>query len=164
MNSNHNDLDFLEVFNENNALIYKFIFLRTGFNKETAEDLTQEVFYKALRKFEEFDTKKASVKTWLFRIARNQVIDFYRKNAHKPYDIEQVEEIGIEDKNIELTDFIFTKMKELKEQEQEIILYKYIYEFSEKEIAKIIKKNYIATRVLVHRTLNKLKKIVNETN
>ncbi len=164
MNPKNEDLNFLDVFNKHNALIYKYIYLRTGFVKETAEDLTQEVFYKALKKFKDFDNKKASIKTWLFRIAHNQIIDFYRINKQRIYNIDQIEEIGIEPENKELTEFILMKMELLKEKEKEIIIYKYVYEFSDKEIANIIQKNYIAVRVFIHRTLNKLKKLVNETN
>lgn len=156
-----NSLDFIEIYNTSNALIYKFIFFRTGFNKEIAEDLTQEVYYRALKKFNNFNYKGVSVNAWLFRIARNIVIDFYRSKNVYVYNIENIAEVGLEDKDIELLTFVTSKLELLKDIEREVILYKYMYSLTDVEISLVLNKNRVATRVLIHRSLNKLKEIVN---
>ncbi len=45
---------------------------------EEAEDLTQEIFLKVFRAIEGFDSRRASFSTWLRRVARNHVVDYYR--------------------------------------------------------------------------------------
>lgn len=158
-------ISFSDVFLENNGLIYKYIFLRTGYQKEIAEDLSQEVFFKALKNFEKYNNDKASIKTWLFRIARNVVIDFYRTRKENHIDIEKVEDLIIQEElNKDLTYFILRKIKLLKELEQEVVIYKFIYELSDKEISAIINKHNSATRVLIFRTINKLKELVNKND
>jgi RNA polymerase sigma-70 factor (ECF subfamily) len=49
----------------------------TGCEQE-AEDLTQEIFLKVFRAIEGFDSRRASFSTWLRRVARNHVVDYYR--------------------------------------------------------------------------------------
>lgn len=162
MQVENQDQSFLEVFDNYNQIIYRYIFIRVGRIKETAEDLTQETFVKAFRKFGDFKNNEATVKTWLFVIARNTVIDFFRKNKIKVSTLENDDQIvGEDSQNNELAEFILNKLDLLKDLEKDLIIYKFVYELDEKEISKIINKNYGATRVLIHRTINKLKKLIN---
>ena len=62
--------------------LYRYIFFAVGQHRETAEDLTSAVFVKALQAAERFDTQQASLRTYLYRIARNTVIDHYRHQAY----------------------------------------------------------------------------------
>ena len=68
--------------------IYRFIFYKTS-HKETAEDLTSKTFMKALKSVDRFDTEKGTFQAWLFRIARNTVIDFYRTKK----DLKNIEDV-----------------------------------------------------------------------
>lgn len=58
--------------------ILAFLFRMTG-NRETAEDLGQEVFLRAYRQLDRYDRKKAAFSTWLFTLARNLCLDTMRK-------------------------------------------------------------------------------------
>jgi RNA polymerase sigma-70 factor (ECF subfamily) len=60
--------------------VYQYARYRVG-DKETAEDLTSDIFNKALDGFKRFDPQKASFSTWIFSIARNTIVDYYRKHA-----------------------------------------------------------------------------------
>lgn len=68
--------------------IYDFVYYRTH-HRETAEDLTSDVFLKAFAKIGGFDAGKGTFSAWLYRIARNRVIDHYR-TAKPADDIEDV--------------------------------------------------------------------------
>jgi len=57
--------------------IYNFVYFRTH-HKETSEDLTSQVFFKALEKIRQFNIERGSFSSWIYRIARNAIIDQYR--------------------------------------------------------------------------------------
>ncbi len=62
--------------------IYAFLYRQCG-ETERAMDLTQEVFLSVLRALPGFDVKKASFRTWLYRIATNKLIDCYRSRGRE---------------------------------------------------------------------------------
>ena len=63
-------------------------------SREAAEDLTQEVFVRIYRTLDQFDPRQGDLQNWLMRLARNLVIDDYRKRQRNPQDshAEDVEE------------------------------------------------------------------------
>jgi RNA polymerase sigma-70 factor, ECF subfamily len=61
-------------------LVYTFIFRLVG-NAADAEDITQEVFVKVWRNLKQFDQQK-SFKPWIFRIAKNACVDFWRRRKN----------------------------------------------------------------------------------
>lgn len=146
--------------------IYRFIFFKVG-NKEEAEDLTSAVFLKAwdyiqTNKLKEFKTLKAL----LYKIARNTVIDHYRKNNQKQ-EI-GLDDIDVADERINLSkaldlkndyQLIEKKLSELKDEYREVIIFRYINELSISEIAKILDKSQGNVRVLIFRAMNALKNI-----
>lgn len=58
--------------------IYKFLYFRT-FDQELAEDITSQVFLKCMNKISTFNDSKGTFQAWLYQIARNLLIDEYRK-------------------------------------------------------------------------------------
>jgi len=66
--------------------IYRYVALKTG-NRHEAEDITQEVFLKALRDIKNYRWKGAPFASWLYRIAHNQIIDHARKKERHPCGI-----------------------------------------------------------------------------
>lgn len=60
--------------------IYVFAYKQT-FDKELAMDLTQEIFINVLRSYDRYDANKASLRTWIYRIASNRIIDYRRSRA-----------------------------------------------------------------------------------
>jgi len=65
--------------------IYSFVYQYTR-NSQDAQDITQEVFIKVWRSSRRFDQKK-SFKTWIFSIAKNTAIDFFRKKKAIPFSV-----------------------------------------------------------------------------
>ena len=81
--------DFLPYYNEFFEKVYRYIFFRSGRNKELAEDLTSEIFMKALENFESFDRTRPFA-VWIYRIAHNHLTDFYKKAKRQIVPIEDV--------------------------------------------------------------------------
>ena len=122
--------------------IYRFIFYKT-FSKEVAEDLTSDVFHKALEKIASFEASRGDFSTWLYRIARNRVIDYYRtKKVHEPID--DAFDIGVDERTPETLDAIrslgqVTKYLEtLDAKQREIIMLRVWEERSYREIAAVV--------------------------
>ncbi len=67
--------------------IYRYIYFRVGRDKDLAEDLTSEVMLKAYENFDSFDPLK-SFSTWIYSIAHNYLVDFYKKKRIEQVDLE----------------------------------------------------------------------------
>ncbi len=141
--------------------IYRFIYYKT-FNKETAEDLTSEVFHKALFKITSFDLDKGSFSTWLYQIARNRVIDYYR-TAKSVVPLEDVFDMGIDERTPETLDAI-AKLGEVTEylqtlgaKQREIITLRVWEEKSYREIALIVGGSEDSVKMSYSRSIKELR-------
>jgi len=129
----------------------KFVKSLSQLSHEDAEDLTQQVFLKAYDHLNDFD-QNLKLSTWLFRIARNQVIDFWRKKKVRPpeYSLDEakgtIEMNGDEETFAKELDKKFTservqKLLKLLQPEYREVLYLYYYEDRNyDEIADIIQR------------------------
>jgi RNA polymerase sigma-70 factor (ECF subfamily) len=71
-------MTFSDLYDEHVWHVYGFFAYRVG-NRADVEELTQHTFERALRAWPRFDPHRASPLTWLIAIARNALIDFYRR-------------------------------------------------------------------------------------
>ncbi|MDO9399454.1 MAG: RNA polymerase sigma factor [bacterium] len=149
--------------------LYRFIYFKVG-NKEEAEDLTSSVFLKTWAYLQENNIiNEKTLKALLYKIARNLIIDHYRKtNQRENISLENVDNKHLIDEKQNLTkqsEIIFdltvieTRLPELKDEYREIIVLHFINELSIKEIAKILDKSNGNVRVLIHRALKALKQL-----
>lgn len=149
--------------------IYRFIYFKVH-NKEDAEDLSSEVFLRAWQYIiQKSPATIDSVSGLLFSIARNAVIDLYRKRAQKPtVSIEIVSEIVSENKELERVELaeesgrIIELIKKLKQDYQEVLILKYVEGLKTAEISRVLGKSALSVRVLLHRALKKLKNLQEE--
>jgi RNA polymerase sigma-70 factor (ECF subfamily) len=78
------ELDLRSAYNAHGAELYRFAHRQLG-DGGAAQDVVQETFLRAWRASERFDPKVASLRTWLFSITRNVVIDQARREAIRPW-------------------------------------------------------------------------------
>ena len=145
--------------------IYRFIFLKVS-TREIAQDITAETFRKGWQAFKK-NPKMDNPRAYLYRIARNLVIDHYRTKKQHITDQEIINELedhskDLQDKAAEAKEMAKIKeaMENLKDSYQDIIIYKYLEEMSNSEIARIMDKSEGAVRVTAHRAINALEKEV----
>lgn len=149
--------------------IYRFIYFRVG-SKEDAEDLTENVFVKIWKNISTYENKGLPFEAWVFRIARNTVIDFYRTKKQKITLTDNISETiaDIRESHEELLhnkmlkEAIFNKMQSLPDSYREIIVLKFIEEKDNKEISEILEKPIDQIRVLQSRALKALKILIYE--
>ena len=73
---------FAELYNEFMPKVFQYIHYKVS-DQQLTEDLTSTVFEKALGNFDKYSSDKGAFSTWIFSIARNTLIDYYRTNKVK---------------------------------------------------------------------------------
>jgi RNA polymerase sigma-70 factor (ECF subfamily) len=73
---------FSELYEAYFDKIYRYILLKTG-NQSDAEDMTQQVFLKALKSLPSYKYQEVPFSAWLYRIAHNQMVDHFRKSSRQ---------------------------------------------------------------------------------
>ncbi len=158
---------FAELYDRYIEKIYRFIYLKLS-DKEDAEDTTSDVFLKVWNYL--IDPSHKDVQSFsglVYKMARNAVIDVYRKRANRQeFSLAAAETIPQEETVIDGIHaehefaMILKKLKNLKTEYQEVVVLRYIDELSIPEIAEILGKNQTAVRVTLHRALKILKNLV----
>ena len=159
------------------ALIFRFIFNRTS-NFEVSREIASETFMKAFLNFYSFKWKGISVSYWLYRIANNEIGQYFRKNKYTPSSIEFL----IESKGWDIEDpkntienkaelesevekhqnykRIQEKMKLLALPYQEVLGLRYFEKKNLKEIAIILEKPEGTIKSLHSRAIAQLKNML----
>lgn len=155
--------EFEQFYNKNVDRIYRFVFFRVQ-NTSVAEDLTSEIFMKALKAFERYD-EKVSKSAWIYTIARNHLANYYRDQ--KPaVDIEEVAyglvgERGEETMEKQSDQMLLAKaLDELSLEERRLVTMKHLEGYSYKEMAEILERGDQALKVATHRAMNKLRGVM----
>ncbi|HZS88826.1 MAG TPA: sigma-70 family RNA polymerase sigma factor [Chloroflexota bacterium] len=80
-----------EAYRNHVEAVYRFVYRKVG-NRETAEDLTAEVFTKALQ-WLQADRPSQSIQAWLFATARTTIVDYWRRHVDDSVDISALENL-----------------------------------------------------------------------
>ena len=153
---------FAEIYELFAQKIYAFIFYKT-FHRETAEDLTSQTFTRALEKICSFNPRKGNFNSWIYAIARNSVVDFYRtkkdsKNIDDIFDLADPTDIPAE--FAQKNDFaeIRAALRKISPRQREIILLRIWEGLKFREIAEVLEKSEAAVKMDFARGLRNLKK------
>ena len=150
---------FEEIVNQYQRDLVNFHYRFVG-NRFEAEDLAQDTFIKAYKKF---DTLKEpdKLKSWLFQIARNTVIDFFRRNKNKPFAMDSAILENIADKasvdyqgrvaQMEVSKELERCIAQLVKEDRAIIKLLYYEGFSYKEIGELLHVNQNTLKSRLHR-------------
>lgn len=144
--------------------IYAYTLKRVG-RVEIAEDLVSLTFEKALRKVKDFKWQNVSFSSWLYTIASNTIIDFYRHRARRPQtDLDSIPEPkdGKEPLDVSLSKRIFfEKVQEilpaLEPDDQTVLALKFFEDKSNDEISQVVGLDKAHVAVRIHRALKKLR-------
>jgi RNA polymerase sigma-70 factor (ECF subfamily) len=160
---------FAEVYDLYVERLYRFIYFKVS-NKAEAEDLTSEVFLRAWNASTiAGEVQAKTLPAFLYRIARNAVIDHYRRNRPEA-SLENLLGTTDEPVNAERLGDDFDKaldlatleeaMRELKDEYREVLLMRYVDELSTTEMSDILGKDKGNVRVLQFRAIEALKRVL----
>ncbi|MCD6500925.1 sigma-70 family RNA polymerase sigma factor [bacterium] len=160
---------FAKIYDKYVDKIYRFVFLKVE-SQEIAEDLTSIVFTKGWKKFKKGEDIK-NISAYLYQIARAEIANYHRERAKFPTISTEATQIPIVDPkpNSEQTqefqsDLVTIKncLAKLNNNYQDVLVWRYIDGYSNKEIAEMLGKSKGAVRVMIHRALKELKELCNE--
>ena len=148
--------------------VYKFLFYRVG-NKAQAEDMTAEVFLRALRKIGDFTWTGADFGAWLLRIARNLILDDAKSSRARleMLNDEMPEDSGGEAPTAEAECMenltcqeIYKAITKLRPDQREVVTLRFLHGMGVGEVAEIMGKKEGTVRTLQFRGLKALEKIL----
>lgn len=151
---------FIRLYQAHVSEVYQFIYARSGFDPATAEDITQDIFLDIFRSLDRFKGF-CSERTWVYRIARNKLNDFYRRQYGQKAEICDMDEAeAIHDpaqdmdtrmeKSFE-SRFIRDCLGKLPTHYRMALLMKYADDKSVRQIAEITCKSLKATESVLQR-------------
>ena len=154
-----------EIYKEYFKTVYKYLFCLTS-NHDLAEELTQETFYKAVKKIDTYEGK-CKISVWLCQIAKYTWYDYLRRrqeiiNIDDLYEFKS--EVSLEDKIIEEEEknLIEGKLNVLDDFSKEVVILRIKGDMSFKEIGYVLNKTENWARVTYYRAKNKLKEALKD--
>ncbi len=157
---------FTQLYEEHLDKIYRYVYLKVG-NQAEAEDLTQEVFVKALEAIGSYKWRNLPFSSWLFRIAHNQVMDYFRKEGKVKKmaldnDITLLSESNpafTAERGLEIEELI-KNVEKLSPAQREVISLRFGAELSTAETARVLGKNTGTVKALQYNAIVALRKML----
>jgi len=164
----HDQEAFAQLYEEHFDKIYRYVALRIG-DKMEAEDITQQVFLKALKFISSFKWKGVPFSAWLYRIAHNQSVDYLRKKKRAAIPLNESLLIGNADNPQLITEQkldtkqLLLATKHLTEAQREVISLRFAGELPIARVAKVMGKSEGAIKALQHSAIVSLRRVLTET-
>lgn len=154
---------FGELYERYRDAIYRFCLARTGAAHD-AEDLTADVFVKALRSIDRYQDRGLPFVAFLYRIARNAAIDRSR-TLKQPLSVDGLVHEPASKQNVEIEaslavekSILLDALAKLKSEHRDVVVMRFIEGYSALEVAQVLGKTEGAIRTLQHRALERLRK------
>jgi len=159
---------FGSLYDHYQPMIYRFAFVKVG-RREDAEDITHQVFVSAWQNIKSYRHMGHPFSSWLYQIARNQVVDHYRARKNEA----SLEKMDPEyfvmpatahfDVSLKLeVEKVRAALAELKPEYQDVIILRFVEDLPLKDVAAAIEKTEGAVKLIQHRAIRELKKILGE--
>ncbi len=141
-------------------------FLQNGLSSDNAEELTQEVMSVIWTKSDRYDESKSAVSTWIYTIARNKKIDFYRKNLKIKINEDDIREFIYDERQQDtlaqndIKDQVDKINEELDINQKKIIKMNFFESKSHKKIAQELEIPLGTVKSRIRHILTKLQRIL----
>ena len=156
---------FANLYDKHVVRVYRHIYYLVNDSRE-AEDLTAQTFLKAWEAIDRYKERGAPFVAWLLRIAHNLTVSFLRsKRDHSELDDTYVDpkmgrnpEDALEQSTDEKS--VREAVLKLRDEQRQVIMLRFVEELDYREVASVIGKSVPAVRVIQHRALGNLRKLM----
>ncbi len=145
--------------------IYNYAFLQLG-DIHAAEDLASEVMLKVLESIKKYQFKGTPFSAWVFRIARNRLIDLHRRrkrhgevNLTEPLAAMQIGPQTLAERALDRGQLQLA-LRYLTDEQRQVIVLKFIEGFDNASVARVLGRSEGAIKSLQHRALNSLRRVM----
>ncbi len=158
---------FGEIYERYYIGVYKYVYYRIG-DQTAAEDMTMEVFLKAMEAIDGFTFRGIPFSAWLYRIASNLVVDFFRRQPVQPSLSLEEKMVANTEHPVHSLDVQFSHqalreaLADLTDEQQQVIILKFVDGLSNIEVAQVLGKTEGAVKSLQHRALAALGRVLGE--
>jgi RNA polymerase sigma-70 factor, ECF subfamily len=158
---------FAELYDRHVVRVYRHIYYIVGDARE-AEDLTAQTFLKAWEAIERYKERGAPIVAWLLRIAHNLTVSHLRsRRDHGELDegfVDHKRGGNPEEVVVQSADerSVREAVLRLRDEQRQVIMLRFVEEMDYREVASIIGKSVPAVRVIQHRALGNLRKLMGE--
>ena len=149
--------------------VYSYLHMSVG-NRHDAEDLTTQTFLKMLESIKRFRWQSAPFSAWLFRIAHNLAMDHFRATRRWQPEEDVPEQPGEEEPSAEAEAMqvigrqsMLELIDGLSHEQQQVLTLKFVFNFSNADVATILEKTEGAVKSLQHRALVSLQKQISQS-
>jgi RNA polymerase sigma-70 factor (ECF subfamily) len=145
--------------------VYRYVLSRLG-NVAEAEDLTEDIFLRMLGAIADYKRTSVPFSAWLFRIARNHLVSYYRKNGNRKADAlqETMADSRHDPASIVETQLILGEVAEavqrLPDAQRDVIALRFAVGLSIAETAQVLGKRQGNVKALQHKAVTRLQKIL----
>lgn len=157
-----NEAAWAEIYRRHVQQVYAYIYFRLG-DQHVAEDLSADVFVKAIAGIGGFTYRGTPILAWLYRIAHNVTVDHRNAAAKRMQNqtAEALEDVG--DRRDVLTELddrrdMMSGIRELTEEQQQVVILRFYHGMSSMEVAKVMDKPVGAVKALQSRAIRSLKR------
>ena len=160
-----NQQAFARLYEEYFDKIYRYVAVRIG-DRIEAEDMTQQVFLKAVKSISSYRWKGKPFAAWLYRIAHNQVVDYLRRKKKQPSPLLDESLISSDSNPQQMAEYnmdieqLNMATRQLTEAQREVISLRFAGGLPIAEVAKVIGKSEGAVKALQHSAIAALRKLL----
>ena len=153
---------FLTLYDASFADVYRYVYCKVG-NKWDTDDIVSDVYVKA---YQNYGTVKGNARSWVFTIARNAVVDFFRtKGREQPNSL-----VGtLIDLDTEVShhqqpemDCLLQTLQALDGEQRELVYLKYFATLKHSQVAEVLKTTEAAVKMRISRLLKQMKEMVQQ--
>lgn len=152
---------FIELYERNFERVYAFIVRRVR-DRDATEDLTSEVFHRALAHLPSFDWRGVPFSAWLIRIAGNLVHDHWTRTARETVEEPPEQDSGINPEQIANCARLFRSVANLPPDQRRVVEMRFVEGKSIREIAQDLRRSEGAVKQLQFRGLENLRMQLSE--
>jgi len=160
------ETDFSAIYQRYATPIYRYTIARVG-NRADAEDITSLVFMDALKSWKRFKLN-GNLPAWLFTIARNKIVDRYRREK-ETIPLEYISDTIVEEKGLlkgvmdtETAAKLSQILSSLQTEQQELLQLRFAGELTYSQIGEVVGKSEAAVKMAVHRLLDQLQNLMEQ--